>query len=159
MFVGQQAAPHSKLRNRPTSAMPKRSRQNKELTKKLLAAAACGSRRARGRGCRGRLGSRLRNRPAVVVKRRTAIKARGDRQCDEPRTIDRRVCRSHRVSRRRDGRTLIPATTSPAGGGRQVIAAARRDPPQVVGDGKSSVRELVEQVQSRSAPRVACDPR
>jgi len=30
--------------------------------------------------------------------------------------------------------------------GGKLIAAARRDPPQVVGDGKSSVRELVEQV-------------
>ena len=37
--------------------------------------------------------------------------------------------------------------------GGKLIAAARRDPPQVVGDGKSSVRELVEQVNLRPAPR------
>ena len=35
--------------------------------------------------------------------------------------------------------------------GRQMIAAARRDPPQVIGDGVHTVRELVEQVN--------CDPR
>src|SRR5574340_510820 len=33
-------------------------------------------------------------------------------------------------------------------GGKQMVAAARRDPPQVIGDGVHTVRELVEQVNS-----------
>ncbi len=37
--------------------------------------------------------------------------------------------------------------------GGKLVAAARRDPLQVIGDGKHSVRELVEQVNLRSAPR------
>ena len=68
------------------------------------------------------------------------------RQHHRPRPA-RRGLQERRRRWHRDGRAL-PARAGfpPAGGGRPALAAARREPPQVLGDGEHTVRELVDMV-------------
>jgi cyanophycin synthetase len=43
--------------------------------------------------------------------------------------------------------------------GNKLVAAARREPPQVIGDGQHTVRELVDEVNPTRAAATATAPR
>lgn len=132
-----------------SSAIAESVAQDKELTKKLLAAAGVpvpGGRPVSDAEDAWRAASEIGG--AVVVKPRDGNQGKGVAVAVEGRDavmaayeVAAEVCRDVLVERYlcgNDFRLLVV--------GRAVVAAARRDPPQVIGDGVHSVRELVEQV-------------